>query len=105
MPPVLVHDLETLRDLLEALRSVYRDVLLAQRGDFELAAHEIGHQKAADAVESFYEGWNDGRVKVLEGLDSMIQSLKAVISKYEGNETDLSRAYLEAADFGGSSHS
>lgn len=100
--PEIIHNIETLRELQESLRSVYKDILVPQKGEFEFAVHEIGHRKAADAVESFYGGWNDGRTKVLEGLESMIQSLKVVISAYEETESRLSDSLETAADSVGS---
>ncbi len=98
--PEIIHDVAALRDLQEAMHGVYMDIIGPQERDFEYSANDAGHGRAADAIASFYDGWNDGRETVRDSLYARLQNLKTVIAGYEGMEHSLSHAFGASAASG-----
>ena len=98
--PEIVHDIEALDQMVTDLKNVYRRVLAQPRTAFEFEADQAGSPDAANAIADFYDGWSDGRERIMNAMYDLIQALNSTIAAYRAQEADLTSAF--GAEHGGS---
>ena len=73
-----------LQEVKQALRSADRDV----------DAHDgrLGSERIEDALDDFIGGWRDGRKKLIEGIDGLLERIQGAVDVYLEQEARLSEA-------------
>ncbi|MFI0905590.1 hypothetical protein ACH4TE_18910 [Streptomyces sioyaensis] len=88
----LVLSLTGLDDLATELRSIKKRMDDTGRFDRELGQGEMGDSRALDALQSFVDGWKDGRKEINEGLDGVAKHAREIVDRFTQQDVKLKNA-------------
>ncbi len=84
-------DLDALKELSRQLQDVKTSLQHAKQDvrDYE---GRLGSSRIEHALDQFVHDWNDGRRKIIEGIDGLLGRINAAAEAYRKQEEGLSKA-------------
>ena len=57
----------------------------------------LGSERIEDALDDFIDGWKDGRKKIIEGIDGLMDRIQGAVDAYLAQEAEISKAATSGA--------
>ena len=84
-------DIDALNELSRQLDQIKSSLQHASRTPRDYKGR-LGSRAMEKALKDFISGWDDGRKKIIEGIDGLLGRIKGAIEAYEEQEKALSGA-------------
>ena len=84
-------DLDAL-DLLARQLGQIKAALADAKDHFAEFDARLGSARMADSLDGFVKGWKDGRKKILDEVDGLVEQVKGAAEAYAENEKQIIKA-------------
>ena len=87
-PVEIFVDLQALQELANKLAQI-KDALSNTDDDLKSYGPALGSGKVKDSLDSFVDGWKDGRKKIDDNIDKLVGKVKGAAQTYTDQEASL----------------